>query len=396
MDEHTNRRAIISLFRRIVYSIEPSDEPWFDKQYYAFAVSDEIDFDLLKALQCLALMYWKGMDSMYAKTIEEATGQEVILENDTDWINSYIDHIITPQSIGALIIDVSDFQEHSETPCTNRLLFNDLYFTNSVSESGTSETGKIITFNEVGLNNIFQTVKPSLTFSELIKYTTARLNNLPVLKDLGILQIQDCTVQNDYPMYCWLEDCNDQDHYNLRYDLRYNRYLLIPFKTKQMAEAHARDFNNLHSLISDDPDASTTRIYVICMRDMIVKITPDKRIYSKVKKTYYTIQKMPEYLQPISANRNLTKEQQQQCVRIIVAKELLELDKKIYCFGITTKNMIHPMYYKNSHSEAMYSVPSPDLLSKEDKDWLVGLKNHKLMDAVGHRINYDRLITEYT
>lgn len=376
-----HHRAVLGLFRKILYELAPDKEPWFHKQYYAFECSYTDDnFDPVKAMRCLALMYWKGMNT----TFIDIVGTNMYVDMDVDWVNTYIDYI--PNDPLTTICNMPDHSGVSESAPMPRLLCNGSYFINAVSEYGTSETGKIITYSEIGLNNIFSDneygtmLRSSLSFTDLIKFTNARLPGLPVLKDLGILQIQDLSVESDYPLYCWLPE----------------RYLLVPFKSKQIAEDIARDFNNMLDMLDVSGASNIPGISNICMRDAIVKITPDRRIYSKMKKTYYTLQKVHEYLQPILATHTLTRSEEQQCVRIMLVKQILELDKKCYCLGINTRGEVRLMYFKNAQGLAAHNMPLPPNLLEEDKAWLLGLSKHELMKNPRIRINYNRLVTEFT
>lgn len=396
-------RAILSLFRKILYELSPDKEPWFHKQYYAFECPYTDDnFDLVKAIRCLALMYWKGMNTSFVDIIGcSGTSNTINSDMDVDWINTYTDYVL---SDSLDICNMPIYSDTPESPPVHRLLCNGSYFINSISEHGTSETGKIINYSDIGLNKISadndfnELLRSSLSFADLIKFTSARLPGIPVLKDLGILQIQDLSAESDYPLYCWLPE----------------RCLLIPFKSKQMAEEVASDYNSISDMegvegvegmegVEDMEGVEGVRgmrgmpcMHVICMRDVIVKITPDMRIYSKMKKTYYILQKVPEYLQPLSATHTLTRSERQQCVRIMLAKQLLELDKKCYCLGVNTRGEVRLMYFKNAQDLVAHNIPLPPNLLEDDKSWLLQLGNHDLMKNPRIRVNYNRLVTEFT
>ena len=128
-----SRELVISLFRKILYILPPHQEP-----IYNHLTSN---FDLFQALQCLAVMYWKGMESTFLEIIN--SDDLIILETDKDWIDAYLTYI-TPLSDLVLDNIPDDLLNAEESPYRKRFIHNDFYFTNSISDSGTSETGQIV------------------------------------------------------------------------------------------------------------------------------------------------------------------------------------------------------------------------------------------------------------
>jgi hypothetical protein len=358
---------MLSAFREALRSIAPADEPWFCDQYRAFLSVDDEDFVLDDALKCLALMYWKGMDDAFAGIIREQTGQTLVpLATDVDWLSAYSEHILGESSAP---VDPLTPPAPPAPVAYVRAMSHGIYFTNVVSESGTSETGKIITLGDVGLNDIQACgLGATISFSELIKFTTSRLPNLPALKNLGILQVQNTS------LLCWIPDPEP------------TRCAIAPFRTRQLAQDHAQDHNNLHALAS--PTGITINgMHVICLRDMIVKITPDQRIYSKVKKTYYTIVHYPEYMQPAIVNYNNPLH-----LPILLAERILNLSGK-YGVGMTAQGTFAPMLRLPGERA---STRMPRTLSVPVKDWLRGIKNNELINSNPKwRVNYDCLTTEF-
>ena len=374
----------ISTYQRIfVFSyFRISMEPWPHEQYRTFfGLSDpDEQFDYTQAIECLATMYDKGMYDAFVNIInqlsENATICDVFLFKN--WLELYHDYVVAPYHIpnnwNELILDYKDRRHLG-------LLQSNFYFITTTSDSGTSETGKIISISDVESTPLwleFPTTVATITFSELLQFTSARIPKLPFLKDLGLLQVQNTDVVSDYPLYCWLDN---------------TRYLLIPCKSKQVATILMNNLNNLNKLMFD---INPAKVHTICLHDMIVKITPDNQIYTKVMKTYYCIQAQDLYVQPITNVRmNVNANVNANIERFALARSILGITKKTICLGRSATDDYRPMFFKcNRESELYdYSLPTADLCA-ENRNWLRDLRNRNIITQQSN-ISYDRLSTEY-
>lgn len=331
-----------------------SCEPWPYVQYEIF-VGDP-DFSVLNYL---LVMYDKGMEEQFLTNIDAL---EHVCEGPLTfkrWLELYSEYS------GILFQTPPDLHAQLRIP----VMRAGSYFTTSVSDAGTSETGKIISPFDADAPQ----PKPNISLQELQQCTTARLSNLPHLKDLGLLQVQNILLDSEYPLYCWLDG---------------QRYLLIPCKSRQIAKQISSDLNNMRALL-ENSDLSE---FAICLRDMIVKIT-DGLIYTKISKTYYCLQKHDTYFQPVartSARLDLAELQ-----KFIMAKSILGITKKSICFG-QCRGVYGMMYYRwvARNEDIMHDYPLPiGELQPVARDWLKSLSQHPLIQR--YRINYDRLATEY-
>jgi hypothetical protein len=353
------------VFQSVVFSVRSDEETSFADRYRAFCETECIDFDIERSVRTLALMYWTGSREEFcelANTTED-------LHTASDWYSAYakkfdIQYVIEPVFVPRTLLFMFNVP---------LLLESGFYFTNTVSESGTSSTGAHIRVQDVEANDVHS--RSRMTFDELSQYSSAKLPNLPHLKDLGVLRIQNMRVESNFPLYCWLDG---------------KRCLLIPHKTKQAAREYAQTMNGIHTLAQIE---SPPNVRMICLRDCIVKIEMSlHRVYSKVQKTYYTVETAPEYLQPVPSSCKLFDDQEEQAHRLALCKELLGVNsrctnKKSYCYGISNSGAIRIMHYKNTESEALHTMPLPQKLSCANLEWL------SQVQCTG--VAYARLATEY-
>lgn len=352
-------------------------EPFPHIQFSEVKMHDE--WDSSKAIPVLISMYWRGM---YAD-LQALTDSVVDPNSLEEWLHTY--EMYVRQTIPDFEIDITHYWDRIIQPVS--LPFSGPYFWIShLSEAGTSDTGRIARKSAEEI-----TAHARISSNQLRGYTSARIDGLPSLKDLGLLRVHDLSERNNYAMYCWLSDEDDTSPEIM--------HMLKPFNARKPATQYADAEQAIFSIVPESTRAST----VICLRDVIVKIIPGPHVYTKTKKTYYTLSQysIPP-TNPISLNATVlgNAHLKSMATRIAIARCIFGMSMKEDAWlGAYYENgqlhvcsINHTAIFSNKSTQIPKELKS---MSREDKAWLRALSNNtRITGETQSRVRLDQITSE--
>jgi hypothetical protein len=261
-----------------------------------------------------------------------------------------------------------------------------------VSEAGTSDTSRLVLPTENAFTGV---MCASVTVDRLRRCTSARIDGLPALKDLGIMRIRDVSVSSGHVLYCWLYTDEDPE-------ARPEMYTLRSFNARKPAEDHAQSEQCVNTLVPGASLAST----VICLRDVIVKII-DAHVYTKTKKTYYTLSQNPlphtNALAELGELAELPGALRARATRIAIARCIYGVHMKPGAWLGAYYDVGGEMHVASINHGPIFGSKTARIpetltpLSREDRTWLRGLaRDQHIVENTHARTRLDQLITELT
>jgi hypothetical protein len=368
-------------------------EPWPHRQFKAFNRYDLEPPNFIKAMQTIASMYWQGMEREFRNALE------ISGELTDTWAQSYVTYIQD---------SFPEFPEVTNTPGVSPKIpeipkismdaihiptTSPYFIITHVSEAGTSETGQVISADTESFDSA---LSARITADKLRDYTSARIEKLPSLKDLGILRVHDLDVYGGYTIYCWLYDDADATEDS---DVKPVLHVLKPFNARKPAIQCSDAENAVYKIVPGQTRAST----VICLEDVIVKINidADTHIFTKAKKTYYTLSLCPiPHVNPVHVDYAYAHIDKSITTKTMIAR---------YIFGVPSRDSLQlGAYYENGtlhvcsiNNNSIYGnaqISCIRSLDHDEKEWLRRLAREVsiISDNIQSHMNLDQLISEYT